>query len=272
MGSENLKNALRDAVLTPEEFADILKVDPKTVQRWLAGTTTPYPRHRTAIARALNLAEHELWPDHVRPPPSDPGDLARPVVGDVVASWSRVDDPTAPSYVTFLAQATHQLDLLDTGGHLPEELIEVLDVRARDGCHVRVLTHATADTLRQIDDLSRVAVRISASLSMPPLMRTDQEMLLAIPLSGSEPPALLQLARRTADGMFNRLEQEFQALWEAAEIYNEPEEQAAAHRHGNDHPKTGSREPASTTAQTEEQPGTVTPSEGDLRRWPRSPR
>lgn len=63
MANENLKSALKNAGMTPEEFASIIQVDPKSVQRWIAGTTTPYPRHRAKISRALDIAEHELWPD-----------------------------------------------------------------------------------------------------------------------------------------------------------------------------------------------------------------
>ncbi|MBV9363196.1 MAG: helix-turn-helix transcriptional regulator [Solirubrobacterales bacterium] len=53
MADTNLKDALRRAGMTPEEFAEVVGVDPKTVQRWVAGSTTPYPRHRATIARAL---------------------------------------------------------------------------------------------------------------------------------------------------------------------------------------------------------------------------
>ncbi len=80
MADTNLKNALRRAGLTPEEFAEIVRVDPKTVQRWVAGTTTPYPRHRATIARALDLTEHELWPDHA-PPPAAGSDPSEPRPG-----------------------------------------------------------------------------------------------------------------------------------------------------------------------------------------------
>jgi hypothetical protein len=103
---------------------------------------------------------------------------------------------------------------------------------------------------------------------MPPLMRADEAMLFAIPLSGSERPALLQLARQTANGVFSRLEQEFQTLWETAEIYSGPV-QGAARQLGADHPKTGSREPAPNSAHAADRPTTATPSEADARRWPR---
>jgi len=43
MANEQLKNALRRAGLTPEKFAEVVRVSPKTVGRWLAGTTTRTP-------------------------------------------------------------------------------------------------------------------------------------------------------------------------------------------------------------------------------------
>jgi transcriptional regulator with XRE-family HTH domain len=60
--NENLKNALKRTGLTPEEFADIVEVDVKTVQRWIAGRT-PTPRHQAKVAAALDTSEHALWPD-----------------------------------------------------------------------------------------------------------------------------------------------------------------------------------------------------------------
>ena len=68
MGNENLQNALQQAGLTIEAFARVINVDPKSVGRWVSGNTIPYPRHRQAIARALDLDEHELWPDQTPAP------------------------------------------------------------------------------------------------------------------------------------------------------------------------------------------------------------
>jgi transcriptional regulator with XRE-family HTH domain len=63
--NEHLRTAITRAGLTLEEFADIVQVDVKTVQRWLAGRTAPYPRNRARVAGALDTTEHALWPNAV---------------------------------------------------------------------------------------------------------------------------------------------------------------------------------------------------------------
>jgi lambda repressor-like predicted transcriptional regulator len=68
--NEHLRTAITRAGLTLEEFADIVQVDVKTVRRRLAGRT-PYPRHRTRVAGALDMTEHALWPDTM-PAPTRP--------------------------------------------------------------------------------------------------------------------------------------------------------------------------------------------------------
>jgi DNA-binding transcriptional regulator YiaG len=37
MANENLEDALRSAGLTSEQFAQVIDVDPQTVQRWVSG-------------------------------------------------------------------------------------------------------------------------------------------------------------------------------------------------------------------------------------------
>jgi transcriptional regulator with XRE-family HTH domain len=62
----NLRQALAAARLHPSDVAARLAVDPKTVDRWLAGRT-PYPRHRLALADLLGVDEADLWPDATSP-------------------------------------------------------------------------------------------------------------------------------------------------------------------------------------------------------------
>jgi hypothetical protein len=44
MGNDNLRKALSQVALSADELADLIKVDPRTVRRWLTGQP-PYPRH-----------------------------------------------------------------------------------------------------------------------------------------------------------------------------------------------------------------------------------
>jgi transcriptional regulator with XRE-family HTH domain len=59
--NETLRSALARKGLDQLELASALQVDPKTVERWLAGRT-PHPRSRAAIAKLLGRPEAELWP------------------------------------------------------------------------------------------------------------------------------------------------------------------------------------------------------------------
>ncbi|APE32858.1 hypothetical protein BOX37_01475 [Nocardia mangyaensis] len=61
--NERLRDAVFNARLTPNQLAEVVQVDPKTVQRWIGQGRIPYPVHQHSIAVALGVPEHELWPD-----------------------------------------------------------------------------------------------------------------------------------------------------------------------------------------------------------------
>src|ERR1039457_2528186 len=60
--NESLRRALIRAQLREEDVAARLKVDPKTVRRWLAGRV-PYPGNRAALAALVQAEETDLWPE-----------------------------------------------------------------------------------------------------------------------------------------------------------------------------------------------------------------
>src|SRR3954469_10531162 len=62
MPNERLRTAMLERGITPADLAETLKVDPKSVERWVSGRT-PYRRHRYAVAAQLGLDEVYLWPD-----------------------------------------------------------------------------------------------------------------------------------------------------------------------------------------------------------------
>ncbi|WP_410870882.1 helix-turn-helix domain-containing protein [Nocardia sp. A7] len=61
--NERLRDAVFDARLTPDQLAEVVQVNPKTVQRWIGQGRIPYPVHQHSIAVALGVPERELWPD-----------------------------------------------------------------------------------------------------------------------------------------------------------------------------------------------------------------
>ena len=63
MPNDRLRDVLLSKGLTPEEVAERLGVDPKTVERWITVGRTPYPRYRHAIAVMAGESETYLWPE-----------------------------------------------------------------------------------------------------------------------------------------------------------------------------------------------------------------
>jgi transcriptional regulator with XRE-family HTH domain len=130
MANDRLRQALQAAGMQPDQLADLVAVDERTVRRWLTGDT-PYARHRRQIARALHAAEHDLWPE-----------IPQPAISDSLAAYSQSDDPDAPTAETLISAATNRIDLLDnTLERLLESagLRDLLLAKASDGCQVRIL-------------------------------------------------------------------------------------------------------------------------------------
>jgi transcriptional regulator with XRE-family HTH domain len=271
MANENLKNALEKAGLTPEEFAEALRVDPKSVQRWVAGTTVPYPRHRAAISRALNLTEHDLWPNEAAGQPAgednhqhENGDDNDGVLAgrDVIGAWAYADDPTTPDLVALITDTTGPIDVLDSccGIQITQELTDALLAQAEAGREVRVLTDGSAPHWEPLLDHPQIKLYLSEIPGEYWLIKTPDRMLLTINLEhqpGGQLPPILELAATASDGLFHRLASKFEQLWEhtdATEPVDDTNPSSASPTSGREnHTETDG---ASTTGG---------------RRWPRQP-
>ncbi len=288
MANDNLKNALRQAGLTPEEFAAIVRVDPKTVQRWVAGATTPYPRHRATIARALDLTEHQLWPSET--PSATPG--SGPVAADaatgseVTDTWA-YDDETAPDPIAFIATADGAIDLIDNGRGiaLTDGLLRALAVQASAGRHVRLLTSLPKPRLEPLIGHEQTEIRVIDVGPDHSLLRAGDVMLLTINLAaeGDQPPPLLKLQRTADSRLFDRLADNFDRLSDNADETLTDLQQLDAYLTNADEDDIDDEDgtdPAelSELAAAEAQPpapqagtSTRTDTEQTERRWPRRP-
>ena len=61
MANERLRAALLQRGVTPDDLADHVGVDRKTIERWIGGRV-PYRRHRYKVATRLGIEEAYLWP------------------------------------------------------------------------------------------------------------------------------------------------------------------------------------------------------------------
>jgi hypothetical protein len=132
--SENLalRRALSTARLRDRDVAEAMRVDPKTVQRWLAGRR-PQPQHRWALADLVGVPEADLWPG--------PG-LAPSADADLVTVYAhRASVPRQVWHDLFVAARQEIGILVYSGLFLAEDvdLMHLLGAKATDGVTVRIL-------------------------------------------------------------------------------------------------------------------------------------
>ena len=214
------RTRLAEADLTAEEFAEIVQVDPKTVQRWVAGRV-PQRRHRAKVARALDSSPDVLWPDATSPS-TEPGELAddESAPQDVIATWGQADDQGAPDLAAFVSDGDGPVELLDGGGQLLRSagLVEELLVRAGARTDVRVVSDAATEPRRLADP--GVEVRVADLAGAPAILRVGERMLvtLALPPQTHEPRPMLELQRRADGGLFDRFADYLGSTWEDASV------------------------------------------------------
>lgn len=246
LSNEKLRGAMRAAAIDPDQLAEHVGVDAKTIGRWLAGRT-PYPRHRTLVAELLGVQPHQLWPDADLPPAR-----TEPDGGELVAVYTRADDPGAPDGRTLLEAAVGEIDLLDfTLADLlhDPEIIRLLAAKTAGGCHIRILVSApdsaylavtageqaqpakltvlpqmafdaerTIGFLQPLLAAGAVEARTFVAGRFNSIVRCDGRMLVTLHLWGTEPrhAPLLHLQRHGDDGIFDRFAAHYDAIWHEA--------------------------------------------------------
>jgi lambda repressor-like predicted transcriptional regulator len=123
MANVRLRAALDKAGVTSEQVARHAEVDPKTVQKWLAGRT-PHPRHRWAVADMVDEDEQLLWPDARRPAATGASGSA-----EIVSAFAHRAEVDLARWQRLLTQAERHIDLLGyTLYFLPQQIPEFVDV------------------------------------------------------------------------------------------------------------------------------------------------
>lgn len=136
MPNERLRSALLERGLTPTNLADVLDVDPKSVERWISGRL-PYRRHRYAVAAHLGVDEAYLWPDALtRDQVANASESE--IINIYPARW------TVPSdmWRMFFDNAEREIGVLAYSGlFIPEDtgMQRIFRRKAADGVNIRIL-------------------------------------------------------------------------------------------------------------------------------------
>ncbi len=236
MANERLRASMVVRRYAPERLAAVLAVDPKTVQRWIAGRT-PHPRHRWAVADVLEEDEHYLWP-----PEQSGGLAASPEVELVAAQAHRADVPTdrwwscswehgsasifsatpcsscGSSTRSFPSscsarrrRAARYVSLADPNS--PEACERDAEEGLAGGLQARIRTARLY--LRCIDAAPGVALHFHRTPMYNSIFRCDENMFVTPHLYGvpGYTAPLLHLRRKGGQGMFDGFAAHFEAIW-----------------------------------------------------------
>lgn len=221
------------------DLASRLAVDPKTVERWLAGRV-PHPGNRAAIAKLLNRTEEELWQLS-----GAPGRLNRR--GDEVRTvyphrWAVPREV----WVRHFERAEREISVLVYSGlFLAEDagIVGLLGKKAASGVVVRILLgdpdsaevdqrgndEGVGDSmanrirnvlalLRPLANLDGVQIRLHHVVLYNSLYCSDDELLVNPHIFGiGAPNAPVLHLRRTDDGsMVSTYLESFERVWDSA--------------------------------------------------------
>ncbi len=138
MPNDRLRDALMAARITPDELADDLGVNPKTVERWITQGRAPYPRLRHRIAAQVQKSESYLWPDAL-----SGRRRAEIAESEIVNIYPYRADVPAELWIKLFEDATENIDILVYSGFfLPEQYapqLSSLCAKADGGARIRIL-------------------------------------------------------------------------------------------------------------------------------------
>jgi hypothetical protein len=230
-----LARALHAAGISTVDVATRLSVDPKTVDRWIAGRM-PYPRHRNALARLTGWSLQDLWPDLPRQAdPDGQADEVRVVYPqrNVVpaSAWSRLFESakleisilaySALFLAEDLAVSTLIRDKADAGVHVRVALGKpdgqhVVDrgceEQVGDGMSARIRTSLVR--FRPVVDAGG-ELRLHDTVLYNSIYRADDELLINTHVYGhpaSHAP-VVHLRQRAAYGMATTYLDSFERVW-----------------------------------------------------------
>jgi transcriptional regulator with XRE-family HTH domain len=269
--NEHLRSAITRAGLTLEEFADIVGVDVKTVQRWLGGRV-PYPRHRSSVAGALDMTEHALWPDAVpAPTASDAPSPTTQASGDGIAGYAYATDADAPDLAELLRAANERIEIVIPDLGSQPGLVDLLNTSGSNGRRVRAIIEDPDEPLEALLGNNAIEVRASPGGEDHVLYRADGQMLLSLTRIGSpdESPPMIHLRRLADGGLFDRVADDFEQRWLQATPLATREELRAYLADTELEPWTERGQPREADPAPPSPPMTPSTSDADPpRRWP----
>jgi transcriptional regulator with XRE-family HTH domain len=243
MPNERLRAALLQKGMTPGQLAEAVKVDPKSVERWITQGREPYRKTRWNVATLLGVEESFLWPDAL-----SPAQVAAAAESEVVTvyphRWAVPRDAWRRLYET----AEREVGVLVYSGlFLAEDtgLLALLAGKARDGARVRILlgepespalaTRSTEESedpavlagrarnsvamfRRALGDVAGVEIRLHGTVLYNSIYHADDQLLVNTHIYGmfATDAPVLHLRRVAGGDMVTTYLESFARVWDAA--------------------------------------------------------
>lgn len=137
MSNERLRSAIQSNGMTYEALAEVIQVDPKTVERWVSQDRRPHRRHRLLVSQLVKENEGFLWPDTSK----DPRTVAATEAEFVTLYASRGAVPI-DMWQRLLSATTSQVDVLAFAASFLHDALpsfsDDLTAKANSGVKVRI--------------------------------------------------------------------------------------------------------------------------------------
>jgi transcriptional regulator with XRE-family HTH domain len=137
MRNERLRALLLERGKTPDQLAEHVQVDAKTVERWITKGRLPYRRHRFEVATFLGVDESYIWPDAL-----GRDEVAAVSESEVVAVYPHRSEVSRDVWGHLFSQAEREIGVLVYSGLFLSEdagIQKIIKDKAKAGVRVRIL-------------------------------------------------------------------------------------------------------------------------------------
>ncbi|GLY18011.1 transcriptional regulator [Kineosporia sp. NBRC 101677] len=240
MANERLRAAMMQQGVSLVEIAELTEVDPKTVERWLAGRV-PYRRTRFTVAQHLKVTEAYLWPGDqtIR-------DSLAIAESEIVTVFPHRYAVPAELWGQVFDTAEENIGILVYSGYFIAEnagLLTLLRSKAEAGSRVRILigdpdsrevkerslSEGIGDALvaripnviallRPLSTVDGVEVRLHSTVLYNSIFWADEQVLVNPHIWGvGAPQAPVMHLRQVVGGtMVSTYQESFERVWESA--------------------------------------------------------
>src|SRR2546430_17271086 len=116
MRNERLRALLLERGKSPDQLAEHVRVDAKTVERWITRGRLPYRRHRFEVASFLGVDESYIWPDAL-----GKDEIAAVSESEIVAVWPHRSEGPRDVWGHLFSQAEGEIGVLGDARLFPSQ-------------------------------------------------------------------------------------------------------------------------------------------------------